>query len=170
MHLYKSKFITKIGILYYLWKHESGKTVVLYLGIGYKNFLQYIKRIENQGRILLTDKKSSYIESKILGYLDGRIKSLDLKISFLNGTKFQKEVWQAAAGIPYGRTISYKELADISGYCKAWRAVGTALKNNPVILAVPCHRIINQNGKISRFIAGEKIKRFLLDLEILYKK
>ena len=143
---------------------------VSYLGIGKEAFQRYKKRIVNPDNILLTDRRSVDIENKILEYLDGRIKSLDLKIEFLSGTEFQKKIWNVAASVPYGETVSYKGLAGISGCSRAWRAVGTALKNNPIILAVPCHRVINKNGKISKFITGKKIKRFLLDLEKSYKE
>lgn len=143
---------------------------VSYLGIGKEAFQRYKKRIVNPDNVLLTDRRSVDIENKILEYLDGRIKSLDLEIEFLSGTEFQKKIWNVAASVPYGETVSYKGLADISGCSKAWRAVGTALKNNPIILAVPCHRVINKNGKISKFITGKKIKRFLLDLEKSYKE
>jgi len=169
IHLNKSKFMTKIGVMYYLWRYAGSRVAVSYLGVGRENFLRYMRKIENksvnQDKFLLTDKKSADIEKKILEYLDGKIKSLDLKIEFLSGTEFQKRVWNSAADVPYGKTVSYKELADISGYSKAWRAVGSALKNNPIILVVPCHRVINQNGKISDFISGKKTKKFLLDLE-----
>lgn len=169
IHLNKSKFMTKIGVMYYLWRYAGSRAAVSYLGVGKENFLRYIRKIENksvnQDKFLLTDKKSADIEKKILEYLDGKIKSLDLKIAFLSGTEFQKRVWKSAAAVPYGKTVSYKELAYISGYSKAWRAVGSALKNNPIILIVPCHRVIKQNGKISDFISGKKTKEFLLDLE-----
>jgi O-6-methylguanine DNA methyltransferase len=174
INLNKSKFMTKIGIMYYLWKHVDGIVTISYLGIGKDSFLRYIKKLENKGkdrgRVLLNDKKSEDIENKILQYLDGSVKNLDLKIGFLSGTEFQKKIWNTATFVPYGKTASYKELADISGYSKAWRAAGTALKNNPIILAVPCHRIINENGRISKFILGKKIKRFLLDLEQSFKE
>jgi len=169
IHLNKSRFMTKIGVMYYLWRYAGSRVAVLYLGVGRENFLRYIRKIENksvnQDKFLLTDKKSADIEKKILEYLDGKIKSLDLKIEFLSGTEFQKRVWKSTAAVPYGKTVSYKELAYISGYSKAWRAVGSALKNNPIILVVPCHRVINQNGKIGDFISGKKTKKFLLDLE-----
>ncbi len=174
IYINKSKFTTKIGVMYYLWKYTGNSLTVLYLGIGRGTFLHYIKKIENNSRntdkFFLTGKKSVDIENRISSYLDGKIKNLNLKIEFLNGTEFQKIIWNTAVTVPYGKTASYKELADISGYSKAWRAVGTALKNNPIILAVPCHRVINQNGKISKFIVGEKVKRFLLDLEKSFKK
>ena len=158
--------------MYYLWEYTGGRTAVLYMGIGKEAFLWYVSKIKNNFRnpekFSLTNKRSADIENKISSYLDGKIKSLNLKVKFLSGTQFQKKVWNTAVAIPYGRTVSYKKLADISGYGKAWRAVGSALKKNPVILAVPCHRVINQNGSISKSIAGKKVKKFLLDMEKQY--
>jgi O-6-methylguanine DNA methyltransferase len=174
INLNKSKFVTKIGVMYYLWKYMDGIVTISYLGIGKDHFLRYLEKLENKSkdrdRILLTDKKSENIENKILQYLDGSIKNLDLKIGFLSGTEFQKKIWSTATFVPYGETASYKEVTENAGYGKAWRAAGSALKNNPIILAVPCHRIINENGRISRFISGKKIKRFLLDLEQSFKE
>ena len=173
VYLNKSKFMTKIGLMYYLWKCKGSRATVSYLGIGKEAFRRYKKRIGNgtgnQNVILSSDSRSVDTENKILKYLDGRIKDLDLRIEFLSGTEFQKKIWNTAASIQYGETVSYKGLADISGHSKAWRAAGTALKNNPIILAVPCHRVLKQNGKIGKFIAGKRIKRFLLDMERTYK-
>jgi O-6-methylguanine DNA methyltransferase len=174
INLNKSNFMTKIGVMYYLWSSKGGSVVVSYLGVGKENFLRYLKKLGNkngdQNRILLNDKKSADIEDRILQYLDGSVKKLDLKITFLIGTEFQKRIWRSAVAVPYGKTASYQEVTEEAGYDRAWRAAGSELKNNPVILAVPCHRIINKNGRISKFILGEKIKRFLLDLEQSFKE
>ncbi|GAG73838.1 unnamed protein product, partial [marine sediment metagenome] len=67
--------------------------------------------------------------------------------------------------IPYGKTVSYRKLASLAGYRKAWRAAGSALKKNPVILIVPCHRVIRSDGNPGEFGGGKKVKKFLLSLE-----
>jgi O-6-methylguanine DNA methyltransferase len=67
--------------------------------------------------------------------------------------------------IPYGKVASYKELAESAGYPNAWRAAGTAISKNPVMIVVPCHRIIKSDGSIGLYGGGEKVKEFLLDLE-----
>jgi len=84
---------------------------------------------------------------------------------FLAGTEFERKVWNKLASVPYGETISYKKLAELIGHSGACRAVGSALRKNPLMLAVPCHRVIRSNGNIGKFSGGEKVKRFLLNLE-----
>ena len=81
------------------------------------------------------------------------------------GTPFQRAVWAAARTIPYGKNVSYGELAVQSGAPGASRAVGSALGRNPVCIVVPCHRVIAANGRLGGFAAGLDWKRRLLDLE-----
>jgi methylated-DNA-[protein]-cysteine S-methyltransferase len=81
------------------------------------------------------------------------------------GTVFQRRVWQALCGIPYGRTVSYGELARHLGADKAVRAVGAANGANPIAIIIPCHRVIGANGSLTGFGGGLPVKRALLDLE-----
>lgn len=80
------------------------------------------------------------------------------------GTDFQLAVWAALAGIPYGDTVSYSDIADAVG-CKSARAVGTAVGKNPVSIIVPCHRVVGKNGALTGYAGGIERKRFLLELE-----
>ncbi len=97
-------------------------------------------------------------------YFLGELKSFDLPISAL-GTNFMKRVWDALKEIPYGKTISYKELAERVGNPKASRAVGGACNKNPIPFIVPCHRVIGSNGKLVGYAGGLDLKSKLLDLE-----
>ena len=81
------------------------------------------------------------------------------------GTDFQKSVWQALLKIPYGKTSSYKELANEIGKPKAMRAVGTAVGKNPFLIIVPCHRVIKNDGSLGGFAYGSEIKKKLLKIE-----
>lgn len=81
------------------------------------------------------------------------------------GTPFQQEVWQALRQIPYGETVSYSEIATRINRPSAVRAVGTAIGANPVLIAVPCHRVIGKSGAITGYRGGLELKRFLLGLE-----
>ena len=81
------------------------------------------------------------------------------------GTMFQKRVWEELRKIPYGATRSYAEIADGIGNPKAVRAVGQANHRNPILILVPCHRVIHKNGDISGFGCGDDVKRYLLELE-----
>lgn len=165
----KTEFMTKIGVLYCLWEGRADGITVLFLGCKRESFRKYIEKIEDNYRdsdsFSFINKESKDIENKIDEYLDGKIRSLDFKVEFLAGTQFQKKIWNTAISISYGKTISYRKLAALAGYRKAWRAAGSALKENPVMLIVPCHRIIRSNGTPGEFGGGKKVKRFLLSLE-----
>lgn len=80
-------------------------------------------------------------------------------------TPFQRAVYQAMSRIPYGQVRSYKELAAAAGYPGAARAVGTACKNNPLPLLVPCHRVVPATGGIGNYLYGTAAKEALLRLE-----
>ncbi len=81
------------------------------------------------------------------------------------GTYFQKKVWDELLKIPYGKTISYIELARRLGDEKLVRAVGTANGKNPISIIIPCHRVIGANGQLVGYSGGLPIKKALLELE-----
>ena len=103
-------------------------------------------------------------ERQITEYLNGTRRQMDFAI-WMEGTPFQLHVWQALQQIPYGSTRSYGELAAWLGSPGASRAVGMACNKNPLLLIVPCHRVIGANGKLTGFACGLDIKRYLLLLE-----
>ena len=81
------------------------------------------------------------------------------------GTPFQRPVWRHVSSIPYGKTVCYGEVARQIGRPSAARAVGAAMRANPVPLVVPCHRVIGSDGKLVGFGGGLDLKRRLLQLE-----
>ncbi|WP_075717968.1 methylated-DNA--[protein]-cysteine S-methyltransferase [Roseburia sp. 499] len=97
-------------------------------------------------------------------YFSGNRKTFDLPIH-LEGTEFQKKVWAALQTIPYGATRTYGEIAEQIGKHKASRAVGGANHNNPIMIIVPCHRVIGVNGSLVGFGGGLDMKKYLLELE-----
>ena len=88
----------------------------------------------------------------------------DLPI-LLEGTSFRKLVWNELIKIPYGNTISYKELAKLINKPKAYRAVGQANHYNPIPIIVPCHRVIAIDGNFGGYAGGYEAKNFLIELE-----
>ena len=102
--------------------------------------------------------------NQIEEYLKGERKYFDLPIS-PSGTKFQQRVWDALKTIPYGKTVSYKDIAITVGNEKACRAVGMANNRNPISIIIPCHRVIGKNGKLIGYGGGLAIKEYLLRLE-----
>ena len=83
----------------------------------------------------------------------------------LKGTEFQQKVWKELCKIPYGKTITYKEIARNIGNEKAVRAVGTAIGKNPIAIVIPCHRVIGSNGLLTGYAYGIDKKEQLLNLE-----
>jgi methylated-DNA-[protein]-cysteine S-methyltransferase len=102
--------------------------------------------------------------SQLRAYFRGELKSFKLPLS-LHGTAFQRSVWNELCLIPYGKTISYRELAQRLGKPSAWRAVGSANRCNPVPIVVPCHRVIGANGQLTGYYGGTHLKEYLLKLE-----
>lgn len=97
-------------------------------------------------------------------YLNGKRKTFDLPFK-MRGTQFQLQVWNALLDIPYGETRSYKQIAEAIGNPKAVRAVGMADNRNPLLIIVPCHRVIGKNGSLVGYGEGLEMKEFLLRLE-----
>ena len=81
------------------------------------------------------------------------------------GTEFQKKVWAELLKIPYGKTKSYQEIAETIGNPNAQRAVGSACNKNPILLIIPCHRVVSKFGKLTGFACGVDRKEQLLKLE-----
>jgi methylated-DNA-[protein]-cysteine S-methyltransferase len=102
--------------------------------------------------------------TQINEYLAGKRKDFCLPLA-LHGTEFQKAVWQALQGIPYGETRSYKDIAAAIGRPKAVRAVGMANNRNPIVVIVPCHRVIGHDGSLTGYGGGLPLKQRLLELE-----
>jgi len=99
-------------------------------------------------------------------YFAGTRTSFDLPLS-MEGTDFQRLVWDALTEIPYGTTVSYGELARRVGNPNGSRAVGLANGRNPIAVIVPCHRVIGSNGKLTGYGGGLPRKAALLDFEFL---
>jgi len=94
----------------------------------------------------------------------GTLREFEIPL-LMEGTEFQKRVWNRLRMIPYGQTTSYGELAKQIGDPKAVRAVGAANGQNPIPIIVPCHRVIGSNGSLTGFGGGLENKRKLLELE-----
>ncbi|MEW9700949.1 methylated-DNA--[protein]-cysteine S-methyltransferase [Paenibacillus sp. SI8] len=101
---------------------------------------------------------------QIEAYLSGRRTSFTLPLD-LRGTPFQMAVWQELQGIPHGGISSYSQIAGKLEKAKAVRAVGTAIGANPVLVVVPCHRVLGKDGSLTGYRGGIQTKESLLLLE-----
>ncbi len=97
-------------------------------------------------------------------YLEGQREEFDIPMLMV-GTNFQKDVWNAVMKVPYGATSTYSQIARDIGKERAVRAVGNAIGANPIVIIVPCHRIIGRGGELVGYGGGLSLKRRLLTLE-----
>jgi methylated-DNA-[protein]-cysteine S-methyltransferase len=110
------------------------------------------------------DELFTTAQTQLTEYLTGDRTEFDLPIA-LRGDDLQRRVWHRLTTIPYGDTITYRELAaDLADGCTA-QEVGAAVGRNPLSIIVPCHRVVGKNGKLTGYAGGLKRKQFLLDLE-----
>jgi methylated-DNA-[protein]-cysteine S-methyltransferase len=97
-------------------------------------------------------------------YFEGKRTDFDFKIN-PNGTEFQQKVWRGLLEIPFGKTISYRDLSIRLGDVKAIRAVASANGKNPLWIVVPCHRVIGADGSLTGYAGGLWRKKWLLEHE-----
>lgn len=101
-------------------------------------------------------------------YFAGKRKVFDLPLK-QNGTPFQQQAWDYLCSIPYGKTVSYKDEAIAIGSPKGFRAVGSANGKNNICIIVPCHRVLNEGGKLGGYAYGLEMKSYLLEMEKNFK-
>ena len=143
---------------------------------SYETVLGSVTFVEEDGALLAISTHHVYegisqetdsikeAHQQLAEYLKGERKSFDLPLR-MKGTDFQQRVWNALLDIPYGETRSYEQIAEAIGKPKAVRAVGMANNRNPLLIVVPCHRVIGADGKLVGYGAGIEKKEFLLRLE-----
>ena len=120
-------------------------------------------------RATLTPTTSNSIllvaQAQLDAYFKKATQNFNVPLDFTVGTAFQQTVWQQLTQIPYGQTLSYQELATRLAQPNASRAVASAVAKNPLLIIVPCHRIIRADGSLGDFRAGKAFKQQLLELE-----
>lgn len=104
------------------------------------------------------------VGEQLTAYFEGALREFTLPLDLL-GTPFQTRVWRALGGIPYGQTRTYAEVAAQIGAPSAVRAVGAANGVNPIMIVVPCHRVIGSRGALTGYGGGLDMKTRLLQLE-----
>ncbi len=127
----------------------------------------YWKKQQGFDQSLSLKQKSllGLLRKQLEKYLQGNLEVFNVPFK-LEGTEFQLKVWNELIKIPYGKTLSYKELALKLKNPNASRAVGTANSKNPISIIVPCHRVIRANGEYGGYAGGELTKASLLNLEL----
>ena len=150
-----------MGFTFFIYRTPLGRVSIESDGKAVTRFAFGPVRLRgNEKATALTNKASS----EVLEYLAGRRTAFDVPVD-AQGTSFQRSVWQAIAGIPYGQTRTYAQIAQAVGKPKGLQAVGQACGHNPVPLFIPCHRVVGSNGSLGGYAFGPHVKKFLLDLE-----
>ena len=114
-------------------------------------FVKFKKHAEDASMILQEAKW------QLEAYFEGKRKSFNLPLHF-ECSDFYKEIYTSLLNVPYGSTLSYKELATLAGNPKASRAVGSAMAHNPLPILVPCHRVLKSDGSLGSYSGGEGVK------------
>lgn len=133
-----------------------------------RRMLEYqLKTIRKRFGATIVPGSNQHLEQcidELKEYFAGNLKSFKVSVVY-PGTDFQIKVWNELRKIPYGKTLSYIELAEKVGVKNASRAVGTANGMNRIAVILPCHRVVNKNGKLGGYGGGVWRKQWLLDLE-----
>lgn len=130
-------------------------------------FLTKINLVDKSGEES-SDDVGLEVKRQLSDYFVGKLKVFDLPIK-LGGKGFCLKVWESMRTIPYGKTVTYGELASMAGSPKAYRSAGSCAGKNPIPIIVPCHRVVASNG-IGGFGLGLDVKRYLLALEREYSE
>lgn len=151
----------KILIYYTLYPYKHWNFIVLASHKGLKSI--YLYHNEDLSGYLYDEKIASFYKDLLDKYFSNqKLPSFDLDIK---GTLFELKVYNALTKIPYGVVSTYKTISELIGLPKAARAVGNAVGKNPIMLLIPCHRIIKSDGTIGGFSSDPKLK-----IDLLYEE
>lgn len=148
----------------YLAKTAKG---LCYLGTPDESFEAFERRLQKHvphEELTRDDEALAPYREEIQNFLTGGTDTFSLPID-ARGTDFQLSVWNALREIPYGQTVSYSDIAEAIGKPTAVRAAASAIGANPLLILVPCHRVIGKNGALTGFRGGLPLKEMLLGLE-----
>jgi len=159
-----ANYLNNREIFYTIYDTKILGKVILYGNSKHLKGLEFYKEGFIQKRWIKNDKIFKKVVDELDLYFKGSLKEFKTPVK-PEGTDFQKRVYKELLKIPYGTTVSYKELAKRVGSPKAFRAVGNANGKNPIAIIIPCHRVISSDGSIGGYSGGLDKKRKLLKLE-----
>ena len=161
--MYYCTYESKIGLLYLI---SDGKSLIGCYLEGQKYFPNNIDNYLLSEELNILVKSKAWLEK----YFNGENPSIDeIPLNF-NGTEFRNTVWGLLKEIPYGEIVTYRHIAEIIAENKGLetmsaQAVGGAVGHNPLLIFIPCHRVIGADGSLTGYAAGLENKKFLLKLE-----
>lgn len=157
MNTYRAYYKSPIGIIE-IEGNEEGVTSLEFMD-------EYLNNLQQSNKIPDCMKESIV---QLDEYFAGKRKKFTTKI-VIDGTEFQKKVWNELIKVPYGTTATYKDIAAAVGNIKAVRAVGNTNRNNKIAIIIPCHRIIGSDGSLTGYAGGLHRKEWLIKHEQKYK-
>lgn len=171
MKPYENKTIYWTLLVHENWRMHIAATSngLCFIGSQNDNFEElntWAKRKLPQHTIIQNPDYLQTYTKELIEYLETKLETFTIPID-VYGTAFQLAVWNTVREIPYGETHSYSEIAEKIQKPNAVRAVGTAIGANPLLITIPCHRVIGKNGKLTGFRGGLEMKKELLKLEAL---
>ncbi len=133
---------------------------------GDSNGLQYVTLLDSKAatETELIPEELQEATSQLSDYFSGKRTSFSLRLS-PQGTEFQKKVWHALNQIPFGKTVTYMDMAKKLGDLKVIRAAAAANGKNPIAIIIPCHRVIGSDGSLTGYASGLWRKQWLLEHE-----
>ena len=161
--MYYCTYESKIGLLYLI---SDGKSLTGCYLEGQKYFPNNIDNYYMNEELSILVKSKVWLEK----YFNGENPSIDEILLSFNGTEFRNTVWGLLKEIPYGEIVTYRHIAEKIAKAKGLetmsaQAVGGAVGHNPLLIFIPCHRVIGVDGSLTGYAAGLENKRFLLNLE-----
>ena len=161
--MYYCTYESKIGLLYLI---SDGKSLIGCYLEGQKYFPNNIDNYYLNEELSILVKSKEWLEK----YFNGENPSIDEILLNFIGTEFRKTVWEVLKEICYGELVTYKHIAEKIAKTKdletmSAQAVGGAVGHNPLLIFIPCHRVIGVDGSLTGYAAGLENKRFLLNLE-----
>ncbi len=127
--------------------------------------LSELEKFYPQATLQVATTQTQRAATQLAAYFAGQQHAFDLPIVWPTATPLQQAVWQALLQVPYGATVDYTALAQQAGYPDAVRAVASAVGKNPLLIVVPCHRVVRKDGQLGGYRGGLAMKQALLELE-----
>lgn len=161
--VYCTSFESKIGLIYVA-STEKGTCKISVPRQNRKDFFGWLHDNFDNNEVLDNKSRNKEAIDQLNRYFNGKLAKFTLPLDLL-GSPFQLRVWKELNKIPYGTTITYKQLAKRIGTSRGFQAVGRANAANPLPIVIPCHRVVGTDGSLVGYSAGVKTKEFLLKLE-----
>ncbi len=161
--VYCTSFESKIGLIYVA-STEKGVCKVSVPRQNRKDFFRWLHENFDNNDVVDNKSRNREVIDQLNRYFNGKLAKFTVPVDLI-GTPFQIRVWKELTKIPYGTTISYKQLAKRLGTGRGFQAIGRANAANPLPIIVPCHRVLGTDGSLVGYSSGIKTKEFLLKLE-----